>query len=134
MKEYTKPDLMITEFGLNEAVASSGCEYVDITNPTETTVYCIIGGQTENVFTTTSSCQISASKYKILDRDGDSNDYFIWYTYAGDTGSGGKPDANVTKQLDTLVTEAGFTTGSGWHYASITANSTGGYWNNSNPS
>ena len=120
MKSYNRPEIFVTEFMANEAVA--GCDRVVTGTETTTTydkqtVYCIIGGQTETVFNTASDCSTSSSQWGVTEYSGKM--YFVWFTYAGDTGSLKDPD---TTTLDILVTKLGFTSGSGWHYAEVTSN------------
>lgn len=125
MKEYVKPEIFVTTFTVNESVAANGCQHVDATDPTQTTVYCIIGNQQENVFT--GSCQTKANEHAVIDHEGTEDDYFIWFTYAGDMGTGGAPDESVTAKLDALVEEADYTPGPGWHYAKVVADGTDAY-------
>lgn len=117
---YVKPELNVTVFELNQAIA--GCDRVVTGTQTETvyeqqTVYCAIGNQHETVFNSASGCSTSASQWGIATSGGEQ--YFVWYTYAGDNGSG-QPDSNKVAFLDSLVASLGFQTGSGWHYAEVT--------------
>jgi len=120
MKKYMKPMFFATEFDLNETIA--GCEKV-VTGTSTTkvyekqTVYCEIGSQNETVFNSASGCSTQASKYAVVEYN--NKDYFVWFTYAGDT-SGSAPSASDVAMLDKLVVLAGFSAGSGWHYAEVT--------------
>lgn len=121
MREYKKPLVEIERFVANVAVA--GC--TSKVTGTETTkvyekqnVYCIIGSQNETVFNNTSGCSTSANKYGVTEYN--EKMYFVWYTYAGDTGSGGAPSASETNKLNAIVKKAGFEAGPGWHYSEVT--------------
>ena len=119
--KYVKPSFTVTEFSVNEAVA--GCDRVVTGTETSTVydkqnVFCVIGNQSETVFNSASGCSTSANKWGVTEYGG--NMYFVWYTYAGDTGSGGAPSASATATLDKLVTQLGFSAGSGWHYCEVT--------------
>lgn len=120
--KYVKPSFTVTEFGVNEAVA--GCNRV-VTGQETTKVYdqqtvnCVIGNQEETVFNSASGCSTSSTKWGVTEYNGTM--YFVWYTYEGDTGSGGAPSSSVTATLNTLVTQLGFTAGSGWHYTAVTS-------------
>ena len=123
MRSYMKPEMKVERFALNEAVATeAGCQHYDASDPSATTVYCKIGSQSETVFG--SSCSMTANSHAIVvDYNGGTQDYFVWFTYKGDT-SGSKPSASATKFLAALVRAAGFTDDSGWHYAEVNASGT----------
>ncbi|MCD8383685.1 MAG: hypothetical protein LUC39_01820 [Clostridiales bacterium] len=115
-KTYEVPVVVLQKFLMNQAVAQ--CTYTPGTTAGQVTVYCEIGKQTETVYA--SGC--STTSAKIVPYDG--SYYLVWYTYAGDTGSSGKPDDTLTAFLATLVVQAGYYSStsqvpSGWHYAAI---------------
>lgn len=120
MNTYVKPNFFTTEFEVNQAIA--GCERV-VTGTQTNTVYdqqsvrCIIGNQNETVFNSASGCSTSATKWGVTEYEGDM--YFVWFTYAGDTG-GSQPSGDLVNTLDDLVKQLGFDSGSGWHYAKVT--------------
>ena len=122
MRAYTKPVMQVERFVINEAVAESGCQHYDAQDPTQVTVYCVIGSQSETVFTS-SACSGGSSSQHIIDNYTDGNDYVVWYTYSGD-GSSLKPSDSVTAKLAELVSYVGGKPGSGWHYATVNAKGT----------
>lgn len=120
--KYVKPAFNVTKFDLNETVAA--CDRV-VTGTETTKVYeqqsidCIIGNQQETVFNAASGCSTAANQWGVTEYEGTM--YFVWYTYAGDTGSGGAPSQSATNKLNTIVSAAGFTAGPGWHYGEVTS-------------
>lgn len=123
MREYKKPMIKTERFIANQTVAACdrkviGTETTKVYN--KQTVQCIIGNQEETVFNTASGCTTSSSQWGVTEYNGTM--YFVWYTYSGDIGSGGEPSTSVTNLMNTLVTQLGFTTGSGWHYSKVTSN------------
>lgn len=73
MKEYVKPDVLITEFRLNEAIAA--CEASSSVNPVN--VSCLIkSGTAEGVFYS-GGCDFVASSSNLITLNG--KQYLYWY-------------------------------------------------------
>lgn len=109
MKEYVKPDVFVTEFALNEAVAV--CTDITETKYNNQTIYCVINGS-ETIFY--NGCTNSATDGKLVTYNGTL--YYLWYN-----GSvGGKPSTDGEALIKAIQKEAGVS-GSGWHAGPATA-------------
>lgn len=116
MKAYMKPDVFVTEFQVNEAIAA--CDRV-VTGSTTVTTYpaqtvtCEIGGQTERIFSAgTSGCATAASQYALGYYE---NVYYIcWYS---PTEVGGGRPSDEQKALMAAI--SGVRDPQGWHYCAV---------------
>ena len=109
MKEYVKPDVFVTEFALNEAVAA--CTDTTEKEFEEQKIICVINGE-EVIFY--NGCTNSATDGKLVTYNGTL--YYLWYN-----GSvGGKPSTDGEALIKAIQKEAGVS-GSGWHAGPATA-------------
>lgn len=106
MKEYVRPDVFVTEFRLNSAVAATEYKEQDIT-------CAILSGESHGVFY--SDCQSnidgngSKAYLKTIEfpvNSGITNTYLVWY----DGHVGGRPNADGEALIKALGIQ-----GSGWH-------------------
>lgn len=109
MKEYVKPDVFVTEFALNEAVAV--CTDITETKYNNQTIYCVINGS-ETIFY--NGCTNSATKGDLVTYKGTL--YYLWYN--GEVS--GEP-TNEQKQLIQGIQGAAGVSGPGWHAGPATA-------------
>lgn len=122
--KYIVPDFNVELFQLNANIAD-GCDRVVTGTQTTTTyppqtVICDIGGQEETVFNSgVSGCDTAATTWLVADYQGTT--YFLWYTYAGDTGTGGNVDNSMVTLMNTILTAKGQTAGPGWHFCDVTS-------------
>ena len=109
MKEYVKPDVFVTEFAVNEAVAA--CTDTTEKEFEEQKIICVINGE-EVIFY--NGCTNSATKGDLVTYKGTL--YYLWYN-----GSvGGKPSTDGEALIKAIQKEAGVS-GSGWHAGPATA-------------
>ena len=109
MKEYVKPDVFVTEFAVNEAVAA--CTDTTEKEFEEQKIICVINGE-EVIFY--NGCTNSATKGDLATYRGTL--YYLWYN--GEVS--GEP-TNEQKQLIQGIQGAAGVSGPGWHAGPATA-------------
>lgn len=98
MKKYVRPDVFVTEFQANEAVAL--CETTTQTNWPSQTITCVVDGDTQIFY---DGCTESASNGILVYMDDPTyvteGWYYVWYN--GNVGT--QPSATEQKMIDEVL-------------------------------